>query len=209
MDLPDSGRSEYSSGKLGLADLDASPYDLLRKWLAEATESTKVIEPNAMTLATVDGNGRPSARVVLLRGLDVGLVFYTNYLSRKGSDFSENDHAAVCFWWSALERQVRVEGRVVRVSEAESDQYFASRPRESQAASATSLQSQIIADRKALESDMKELLEREPIERPDHWGGYRLTPDYFEFWQGRKARLHDRFCYVSQGDGWVIHRLAP
>lgn len=204
----DGGRSEYTSGKLDLKDLNSDPMAQLERWLADA-KNAQCIEPSAMTLATVDANNHPSARIVLLRGLDSGLVFYTNYLSRKGSDLSENSNAASCFWWGKLERQVRVEGVVEKVSASESDAYFASRPRESQAASASSPQSQIISGRKEIEAAKNDLLEREPIDRPNHWGGYRLIPNYFEFWQGRKARLHDRFCYVRQGEEWVIHRLAP
>lgn len=204
----DGGRSEYTTGKLELKDLNADPIEQLRLWLEEA-KNAQVIEPNAMSLATSDANNHPSARMVLLRGLDTGIVFYSNYLSRKGSDLAENDHASVCFWWGALERQVRIEGTVEKLSPAESDAYFASRPRESQAASASSPQSQIIEGRKVITANMNELLERDRIVRPDHWGGYRLIPTYFEFWQGRKARLHDRFCFVKQSDEWVIHRLAP
>lgn len=208
MGMFEGGRSEYTTGKLELKDLNPDPMIQLGLWLDDA-RNAKAIEPSAMTLATVDANNHPSARIVLLRGLDSGLVFYTNYLSRKGSELSENANAAACFWWGKLERQVRVEGIVEKVSDEESDQYFASRPRESQAASASSPQSQIISGRKELEANMKELFEREPIKRPEHWGGYRLIPNYFEFWQGRKARLHDRFCFVKQGEVWVIHRLAP
>ena len=204
----DGGHSEYTTGKLDLKSLSTDPIEQLRLWLKSAVDA-EVVEPSAMTLATSNSENYPSARIVLLRGLDTGLIFYSNYLSRKGSELSENEHAAVCFWWGTQERQIRVEGTVKKVSAEESDQYFAARPRESQAASASSPQSQIIEGRRSLESEMKELLEREPIERPDHWGGYRLTPTYFEFWQGRKARLHDRFCFVLQGTDWVIHRLAP
>jgi pyridoxamine 5'-phosphate oxidase len=208
MTMFDGGRSEYTTGRLDSEDLNPDPLVQLADWLQSA-KNADVIEPTAMTLATTNASGHPSARVVLLRGLDSGLVFYTNYLSRKGSELAENVHAAICFWWGAHERQIRVEGVVEKVSTEESDAYFASRPRQSQAASACSPQSQIISGRKQLVSDMDELLEREPIERPDHWGGYRLVPMYFEFWQGRKARLHDRFCYVQQGEEWIIHRLAP
>ena len=208
MTMFDGGHSEYTSGKLDLKSLDANPMVQLQLWLEDALNA-KVVEPAAMCLATSDTNNHPSSRMVLLKELDTGIVFCTNYLSRKGSDLSENSNAAICFWWGALERQIRIEGTVEKVSDAESDQYFAARPRESQATSASSPQSQIINSRRDIESMAKELLEREPIERPDHWGGYRLTPTYFEFWQGRKARLHDRFCYVLQGTDWVIHRLAP
>lgn len=204
----DGGHSEYTAGVLELEDLSVDPFEQLRAWL-DAAKQANVIEPSAMTLATCSSEGAPSARMVLLRGIDTGLLFYSNYLSRKGMELAENDRAAVCFWWGALERQVRVEGTVVRLTDYESDAYFASRPKDSQAASAASPQSAIIPDRRALEADMNELLQGEGIERPDHWGGYRLVPNYFEFWQGRKARLHDRFCYMSQGDGWIIHRLAP
>ena len=203
-----SEHSEYLYGKLDLQNLNADPIAQLAQWLQDA-QNANVIEPNAMTLATTDASGHPSARMVLLKQIDSGIVFCTNYLSRKGSELAENPHAAVCFWWGALERQIRIEGSVEKVSPEESDAYFAARPRQSQATSASSPQSQIIAGRKQIEADVKELLEREPIHRPDHWGGYRLIPTYYEFWQGRKARLHDRFCYVQQGDDWIIHRLAP
>lgn len=208
MTIFDGSHSEYLTGKLDLKSLNADPFLQLRQWLEDARDAN-VIEPNAMSLATSDAHNIPSVRMVLLKELDSGIVFCTNYLSRKGSDLSENKHAAVCFWWGALQRQIRIEGTVEKVSDADSDHYFAARPRESQATSASSPQSQIISSRKELEVRVKELLEREPIDRPDHWGGYRLVPSYFEFWQGRKARLHDRLCYVKQGEDWVIHRLAP
>lgn len=208
MTMFDGGHSEYTTGKLDLPDLLADPFEQLREWL-DAARRANVIEPNAMTLATATPEGVPSARIVLLRGLDTGLVFYTNYFSRKGMELTDNSHAAICFWWGALERQVRVEGIVSKVGPEESDRYFASRPHDSQAASAASPQSQIIADREDLEQAMQELSEQQTIERPENWGGFRLTPNYFEFWQGRKARLHDRFAYVRQGEAWNIHRLAP
>ena len=204
----DGGHSEYTSGQLDFPDLDPNPFSQLKSWLVYA-KIANVIEPTAMTLATSSPDGMPSARVVLLRGVDDGLVFFTNYHSRKGMELAENDHAAICFWWGALERQVRVEGKVQRVSAEESDSYFGSRPKDSQAASASSPQSQVIADRVELEQAMQEFLQSETIDRPDHWGGFRLVPTYFEFWQGRKARLHDRFAYVQTENGWNIHRLAP
>lgn len=208
MTLYDGGHSEYTSGTLDFGDLNPDPFAQLSEWLKDA-QKANVIEPMAMTLATSTPDGVPSARVVLLRGLDNGLIFYTNYHSRKGAELGENDHAAICFWWATLERQVRVEGRVEKVSAEESDQYFASRPHDSQAASSASPQSQIVPNREILEMEMDEFMSQESIKRPDHWGGFRLIPSYFEFWQGRKARLHDRFAYVRQGDEWNIHRLAP
>ncbi len=208
MTLYDGGHSEYNSGKLDIEDLKVDPFEMLQDWL-DAAKAAKVTEPTAMTLATATLEATPSARVVLLRGLDTGLVFYTNYQSRKGTELTENPKAAACLWWAALERQVRVEGEVVPVSAEESDAYFASRPKDSRAASAASPQSQIIPNRESIEKLMQEYLELDTIARPEHWGGYRLIPSYFEFWQGRKARLHDRFCYVRAGDEWLIHRLAP
>jgi pyridoxamine 5'-phosphate oxidase len=209
MDISKFGHSDYDLGKLDLGDLNPSPFVQFETWLKLAIETDLVIEPSAMSLATVGEEGRPSVRMVLLRGLDTGLVFYTNYLSRKGNDMASNQHAAICLWWGALEKQIRVEGLVSKMSNQESDQYFGSRSRDSQAASAISPQSQIISDRVFLEREMADLLERKRIQRPDSWGGYRLIPTYFEFWQGRKARLHDRFCYVLIGNEWSIHRLAP
>ena len=208
MTMFDGGHSEYTSGELELHDLNPEPLVQLSNWLIDARKA-QVIEPNAMTLATCSAEKHPSARMVLLRGIDTGLIFYTNYLSRKGSELADNNNASVCFWWGALERQVRVEGIVEKVSAEESDAYFKSRPRESQAASTASPQSQIIDGRAQLEADTDQLFADMTIERPDHWGGYRLIPNYFEFWQGRKARLHDRFAFVKHGNDWVIHRLAP
>jgi pyridoxamine 5'-phosphate oxidase len=208
MSLFDGGHSEYTKANLDETNLLADPLALLAEWL-EIAKQANVIEPTAMNLATSSENGLPSSRMVLLRGLDQGLIFYTNYLSRKGNELSENPNAAICFWWPVLERQIRIEGTIERVSAAESEAYFSSRPIESQAASASSPQSQIIPDRDGMERQMHKLLEQGSIERPEHWGGFRLIPTYFEFWQGRKARLHDRFAYIKQGEAWNIHRLAP
>lgn len=206
-----SHRLEYPSAELSEGLLRSDPIEQLQDWIDEAHRAG-VLEPNAMCLATADIHGNPSSRMVLLRQLDArGLSFFTNYLSRKGKELEARPRASVCFWWGALSRQVRVEGEVGRVSESESDAYFASRPRESQLASAASPQSQIIGSRQELEGRIDGLAEAYPdgIPRPAIWGGYRLIPDRFEFWQGRPARLHDRLVFLKQRDGWEIVRLAP
>jgi len=202
-------RTSYTQSTLESVDPD--PFRQLEGWLSDAI-AEKVIEPQAMTVSTVGADGRPSSRVVLLRGLSAeGLTFYTNYGSHKGRELEANPYACTNFWWGPLERQVRVEGRVFKVSPQESDAYFASRPRESQAASASSPQSQVIGSRAELEAHMYALEAQYPdqIPRPAHWGGFRLVPDRFEFWQGRPARLHDRFVYSLEGAGWTIGRIAP
>jgi pyridoxamine 5'-phosphate oxidase len=201
-------RQEYLRGTLEKESLLENPLEQLQLWLQEASAAS-ILEPNGMTISTVRNN-RPSSRVVLLRGIDSGLVFYTNYLSRKGTDTAANAHACASFWWAGLERQIRIEGTIQKVSSAESDAYFASRPYESQLASAASPQSQII-ERDILEQKVMDLRLKHPetMPRPEHWGGYRLIPDYFEFWQGRKARLHDRIVYVFEHGIWVKQRLAP
>ncbi len=203
-------RKEYTLGELEISDLLENPLAQLKLWLEVAAQSG-VIEPNAMILSSVAANGRPSSRVVLLRGLsEQGLTFYTNYGSRKGLELQTTGLACLNFWWAALERQVRVEGSVQKVSSTESDAYFASRPYESQLASTASPQSQIIT-RSDLEEKVATLRLEFPdvVPRPAHWGGFRLLPDAFEFWQGRKARLHDRIRFDLEGDAWVKTRLAP
>jgi len=204
-------RADHGHTHLEREDLAATPLAQLRSWLVDAGQDPAAIEPNGFHLATVGADGRPSGRVVLLRGLDHGLVFFTNYLSRKGIELAANPYAAATFWWPSQERQVRVEGRVTQVSGEESDRYFGSRPLASQAASAASPQSQIIEHRTGMEAEMARLLEThaEAIARPSHWGGYRLIPDRVEFWQGRPARLHDRFRYRLSGQAWIVERLAP
>lgn len=203
--------SEYTHGFLEEDSLAASPFDQLRRWLEEA-EAGGAVEPAAMCVSTVGPDGRPSSRFVLLRGLDErGLTFFTNYESRKGHELAANPFACIAFWWGALERQVRVEGRVEKVDPAESDAYFHGRPRASQLASAASPQSQVVSSREELERHVSDLAARHPDEvpRPDSWGGYRLVPDRFEFWQGRPARLHDRFRYRLEAEAWLIERLGP
>ena len=203
-------RKEYKQGSLEESSIDKNPVAQLRTWLEHATQAG-VIEPNAMTVSSVGANGRPSSRVVLLRGLeDSGLTFFTNYGSRKGQEFDAHGFACVNFWWGALERQVRVEGAISRVSSHESDAYFDSRPYESQLASAASPQSQPTT-RGELEALVAALRLEHPerVPRPDHWGGFRIVPDRFEFWQGRPARLHDRLVYSLEGDAWKLQRLAP
>lgn len=201
-------RKDYGQIGLGLSDLDPDPCRQLIAWLADAS-AAGIEEPNAMALSTVGAGGRPSSRMVLLRGLDPHLRFFTNYLSRKGQELGENPYAAGLLWWGELNRQVRIEGQVQRVPYEVSDAYFSSRPLESRLASVVSPQSQVIAGREELERAMRELTSLGEPSRPDHWGGFELVPDRYEFWQGRTARLHDRFVYSRDGDGWSIVRLAP
>lgn len=202
---------DYGHKGLDEADLAGSPIEQLRAWLDEAA-SRGVREPEAMHLSTADAEGRPSGRIVLLRGLDErGLTFFTNFQSRKAEDLSVNPSAAATFYWSDLERQVRVEGSVTKVAESESDAYFMSRPLASRISTMASPQSRPIASRAELEQMVRDVADRAgPFPaRPATWGGYRISPDRVEFWQGRAARLHDRLVYEREGDGWRIVRLAP
>lgn len=205
-------RKDYSHASLSEAEVLADPIDQFHKWFAEALEA-RLPEPNAMSLATVGADGRPSSRIVLIKDLDArGFTFYTNYASRKGHQLAVHDCAALLFHWVELERQVRIEGKVEQVSAAESDAYFASRPLGSRLGAIASAQSETIADRAALEAQFTaaELEQGEHPKRPAHWGGYRLVPDYMEFWQGRQSRLHDRIVYQKQADGgWERSRLQP
>ncbi|HEX9951873.1 MAG TPA: pyridoxamine 5'-phosphate oxidase [Rubricoccaceae bacterium] len=211
-DLPDL-RQSYERGALDRADLPADPLALFRAWFADAG-AAGVVEPNAMTLATVGPDGRPSARIVLLKGVDArGFSFYTNYDSRKGRELDAHPFAALVFWWGPLERQVRVEGRVERVRAAEADAYYASRPRGSRLGAWASPQSAEIPDRTPLDTRLAEADARfagADVPRPDFWGGYRVVPDAVEFWQGRPSRLHDRFLYrLGAAGDWQAVRLAP
>jgi len=206
-------RREYEAEGLHEADVDTDPFVQFGHWL-DAALASGLPEPNAMTLATVGAGGRPAARVVLLRGFDPrGLVFYTNYESRKGGELAASPWAALVFYWADLHRQVRVEGRVARVADAESDAYFAGRPAGSRLGAIASPQSQVIPDCAALDRRIAALAAEYgagPIPRPPYWGGYRVTPDLFEFWQGQPNRLHDRLRYrPTDGGGWVLERLAP
>ena len=207
-------RREYHRATLTETDVDASPVTQFKRWLGEAGK-TELSEPTAMTLATVGEDGLPAARIVLLKGIDAeGFLFFTNYDSRKGRELAANPHAALLFHWVELERQVRVEGEVSKASVADSDAYFASRPRLSRIGAWASPQSDPIPDRGWLEREFSAAQERfaanpDSIPRPPHWGGYRLLPTMVEFWQGRDSRLHDRIRYRHEDAHWRIERLAP
>jgi pyridoxamine 5'-phosphate oxidase len=207
-------RKDYKLAALGEADIDHSPFVQFEKWFAEAV-AAKVNEPNAMTLATVNKDGKPAARIVLIKDFDTrGATFFTNYESRKANDLAANDDAALVFFWPELERQVRIEGRVEKVSPAESDAYYAVRPLGSRIGAWASPQSRVIASREALEAAVAAETAARGMQpsRPAHWGGYRVMPTLFEFWQGRASRLHDRLCYQlnkDKGETWQVVRLAP
>jgi pyridoxamine 5'-phosphate oxidase len=205
-------RVDYDTLGVDLADLDPDPIAQLGTWLHAAQEGG-LPEPNTMVVASATSDGYPSSRAVLLKGLDErGLVFYTSYRSRKGAELAENPRAAACFVWMEHHRQVRVEGAVARVDEAQSDAYFASRPRGAQLAAAASSQSEVVADRATLDAAVARLVEETgqgDVARPEWWGGYRILPEMFEFWQGRSDRLHDRFRYRLYTGQWVIERLWP
>lgn len=205
-------RREYADEPLDRAHVHHDPFVQFRRWFDEARRAVEG-EVNAMVLATVGADGQPSARVVLLKDLDArGFVFYTNRLSRKGSELDGHPRAALCFFWDELARQVRVEGDVERVDEAACDAYFAVRPRANQIGAWASPQSEAVRSREDLDARFSAFEARfagGPVPRPPHWGGYRVVPRRVEFWQGRAGRLHDRLCYVREEDLWRIDRLAP
>jgi pyridoxamine 5'-phosphate oxidase len=206
-------RKEYRARSLAESDLAADPIVQFGRWFDEALR-VQLVEPNAMTLATVGADGRPSARILLLKGVDArGFVFFTNYESRKGQELAHNAWAALVFYWPELERQVRVEGSCAPVDAAESDAYFQSRPLASRIGAVASRQSEVIPDRAWLEQRWAALEAAHAdgeVPRPAHWGGYRLLPDAVEFWQGRPSRLHDRLRYrLDAAGGWLLERLSP
>ncbi|MBY0460614.1 MAG: pyridoxamine 5'-phosphate oxidase [Gemmataceae bacterium] len=205
-------RKEYSAGGLTEEDAGTDPFALFHRWFADAL-GADLIDPNAMILATVGPDGQPSARVVLLKALDDrGFTFFTNYDSRKGREVEANPRVSLVFLWHPLERQVRVEGTIEKVSAAESDEYYAKRPLGSRLGAWASPQSAVIAGREVLEKAHADLMARFPDgepPRPPNWGGYRVLPQAIEFWQGRRSRLHDRILFTRDGDGWKLARLAP
>ncbi|MFD2573772.1 pyridoxamine 5'-phosphate oxidase [Spirosoma soli] len=205
-------RKEYTLNGLDTADVSPDPIAQFRHWF-EAALDAGVPEPNAMHVSTVTANGRPDGRIVLLKDAsDAGFVFYTNYQSSKGQQLINHPFASLTFFYPELERQIRIEGHVEKVSEAESDVYFNSRPRGSQIGAWVSNQSSVIASRDVLENRQRELESQfadKPVPRPPHWGGFRVMPDAIEFWQGRPSRLHDRIRYRKQDGNWIIERLSP
>lgn len=206
-------RKEFQHGSLDEKDVDRNPYLQFTKWMNQAVSSS-VNEPNAMCLSTVDEENKPSSRIVLLREYsEKGFAFFTNYTSRKGKNLLQNKNASLLFFWPELERQIRIEGHVDFHSPKASDTYFSSRPRNSRIGAWSSPQSSVIENREALEKLVTEFDKKYPNEvvpRPEFWGGYLLTANYFEFWQGRESRLHDRIAYkISENNNWNIDRLAP
>jgi pyridoxamine 5'-phosphate oxidase len=212
MDVPIADlRKEYALASLDERDVDRDPLKQFERWLAQAI-AAKVPEPTAMTLATVDSRGRPAARIVLLKEAGAGgFVFYTNYESRKGREMACHPHAALTFMWKELERQVRIEGTVEKVGAQESDAYFATRPLGSRIGAWASPQSEVLQSRDWLEKRWAALAKEhgDNPPRPPHWGGYRVVPEFIEFWQGRQSRLHDRIAYTREDNTWRIQRLAP
>ena len=206
-------REEYGRGKLNKSDLLTNPFDQFSQWF-ETARQEEVYEANAMTLSTVSSEGHPSSRIILLKGMDErSLHFYSNYDSRKGKEMLGNPNVSVVFFWKELQRQLRVDGRVEKMTFEESEKYFQGRPTKSQQGAWASAQSQEIENRDILEARVKEVQERfaglEKLPCPPNWGGYRILPVRFEFWQGRESRLHDRFQYRKVDDNWEIVRLSP
>lgn len=205
-------RTDYSRQALDESSVSPDPYVQFGDWMKEALDAGS-IEPSAMNVATVDAEGRPSSRIVLLKGFDpTGFVFFTNYDSRKGRQLDSSPFTVLHFFWPELERQVNISGKANRVSREESEEYYASRPLESRIGAWASKQSSVISGRRELERSVEEVRHRfgdDEIPCPPFWGGYRVTPDRFEFWQGRPSRLHDRICYDLENGNWQISRLSP
>jgi pyridoxamine 5'-phosphate oxidase len=204
-------RNDYNLQTLSEKDILQNPFQQAQQWLSEAIHH-KIDEPTAMNIATVSPEGRPSSRIVLLKEInDRGFVFFTNYLSKKGKQLAQNPYAAATLFWKELERQIRIEGRIEKISAEESDQYYYSRPLGSRIGAIASPQSQIIENRETLEQKVAELekLPESEIKRPENWGGYLLLPEYIEFWQGRSSRLHDRLVFTFENNSWTLNRLAP
>jgi pyridoxamine 5'-phosphate oxidase len=205
-------RLNYTKAGLEEKDAQKNPIDQFKIWFQQALDS-ELLEPNAMTVSTTTKDGYPSARIVLLKAFDErGFVFFTNYDSKKGQKLTHNPYASLVFWWGELERQIRIEGKVEKVTPQESDQYFYSRPRDSQLGAWVSQQSKIIESRAILDQEFAKLkaqYEDKIIPRPEHWGGFRVIPNLMEFWQGRPNRLHDRLLYRQDHDTWIMERLAP
>ncbi len=204
-------RLNYNLSQLMKSNIDQNPFVQFQQWFELVIEK-KLLEPNVMILATATKSGIPSTRAVLLKGFDeTGFTFFSNYNSRKGKELVENPFASILFLWLEFERQVRIEGKVVKISEKESEEYFNVRPLKSRIGALASNQSEIVSDRKYLENKFAELEKKfgDHPPKPEAWGGYKLIPSKFEFWQGRRDRLHDRICYERKGDGWKIYRLSP
>ncbi len=204
-------RKDYTLKSLEISDLESNPTDQFKVWFKEAVQS-EIMEVNAMNLATVGLDGHPNSRIVLLKEVDKGFVFFTNYESEKGQEIEKDNRAALNFFWPELERQVRIKGVLEKITEKESDEYFLSRPLSSQIGAWTSPQSQKISNREELDFRKKEVeqkFENQPLHRPAFWGGYRMIPSKIEFWQGRASRLHDRICFELIDGKWEIYRLAP
>lgn len=205
-------RTNYQKDELDESSVSPDPFEQFSKWLNEAVKSN-IPEPTAMVLSTIDQTGNPESRVVLLKELSSkGLIFFTNYNSRKGQQISGNPHVSVVFFWPENERQVRIKGTAEKIPEKESENYFFSRPLDSQLGAWASPQSQVIESRKILDDNYtqyQKYFQNHEIKKPPHWGGFLIRPVYFEFWQGRPNRLHDRLEYILSGDDWIIRRLAP
>jgi pyridoxamine 5'-phosphate oxidase len=204
-------RNNYTLHQLSKLDVDKNPFLQFKTWFDQLLEKN-IVEPNAMTIATASKNGIPSTRMVLLKEFnETGFTFFTNYESRKGKELLENPFASLLFWWREFERQVRIEGRIEKISRIESEEYFNVRPLKSRYGALTSNQSEVVENREILEKRFADLEKQFGVNppMPENWGGYKLVPNKFEFWQGRRDRLHDRICYEKNKDDWKIYRLQP